>query len=174
MATEAEKSHAIATCDGVITITKREMLQQGVYVSHNICDPKLADEGAICGGRKACLVGSIFLANGHTYHEFMRAASGGSPYVGHLPSWFQTGRWEFMADKPSLSLAYDAFNEAAWEAIERDHAELDIEAEFPPIEGWAEYFFEVVLEDESQEVIQAEVIALANRAKTLIETGVVS
>jgi hypothetical protein len=54
---------ALATCDGVIEIAKNEMLVRGNYIT-GIVDDKLKQQGAICGGRQACLVGSLYLAHG--------------------------------------------------------------------------------------------------------------
>src|SRR5688572_27543090 len=55
-----DKAHAIL--DGVVAISGREMLIHGTYVTSDVVRPDLAREGAICGGRQACLLGSVALA----------------------------------------------------------------------------------------------------------------
>lgn len=178
---EIEKK-ALDTCDGVIVMAQAEMLRQGVYVTRDIIDRERERDGSICGGRQACLVGSIFLAYGVPWGDI--------DFEGHIPSFFSAeNRESYMADKPALELAYTAFNQAAFEIVEREYGErLDYDydwdedkdcymptdrLEVPP-EGWGEYFFEKVLGDEgSRETVQLEVIRLANRAKELIQSGLV-
>lgn len=177
----ADERKAISTCDGVIRIANNEMLQQGVYVSRDIVNPALEREGSICGGRNACLVGSIYLAHGVPFKDM--------DHEGHIPSFFAYGRESYMADKPALRLAYDAFNQAAFDTLEREYSDVipyvqewDEDSECylctdvpdEPSEGWGEWFFEKALEGQEDSFIQQEVIRVANRAKELIESGLVA
>lgn len=53
-----------AVLDGIIEIAENEMVRFGVYVSRGVVSRALADSGAVCGGRVACLVGAAYLAGG--------------------------------------------------------------------------------------------------------------
>lgn len=184
MVTEAVKARAIQTCEGVIKITKREMLVQGTYITDSIVNEDLAEEGAICGGHQACLVGSLYLSNGLTYTAIRRAAN--DDWDGSIPGWFLACRERTLEERPSLKVAYDAFNQAAHETILNNYSEFletewnESEGEyvpndyFTPTEGWGEWFFEKVLEDEPFETVNAEIVSVAERAIEMIESGVVS
>lgn len=177
----ADKDKALNTCDGVIEIAANEMLLQGSYVTQRVMNPKLEDEGAVCGGRKACLVGSIFLAYGITYRKLLRLTD-------HIPSFFLEDRDWFMDERPALKLAYNAFNQAAFEVIEREHQHrIAFQHDYDPrtnkysisdrpevpADGWAEFFFERILENHEHDEIREEVISVANRAKELIGSELV-
>lgn len=159
---------ALNTLDGVIKIADNEMLIQGDYVTAEIVNPELAKKGAVCGGRKACLVGSTYLAHGvKVWRE-----DGGL---------FETWRRDdFMRTRPALRLAYEALNEAALRLIKREHRDVIAEWSYDgiglsePSQGWGEYFFERVLENESHNTIREQVTRVARSAKRLIRSGVVA
>lgn len=169
---------ALDTCDGVIEIAKNEMLVRGTYLT-GILKPDMAREGSICGGRKACLVGSMYLAHG------VRGD------IEDMSMSFDSRKAE-MRNRPGLRLAYQAINEAALRRAEKINAEVvrrerrknhrDTYRTRPyhatndgsPEEGWGEWFFESFLRrrttfDETRE----EVIRVTRHAKRLIKSGVV-
>lgn len=79
-------------------IAHNDMLIRGMYFSEGLERPDLAEAGAVCGGRRACLVGSFMLAAGADRHEARR-------YLG--------ARDEFAALYPGATEAREALNEAA-------------------------------------------------------------
>lgn len=52
---------AEAVLDGIVAITKNDMLVHGSYLTE-IINERLAAQGSVCGGRAACLLGSALLA----------------------------------------------------------------------------------------------------------------
>lgn len=114
--------------EGVREIGNNEMMTRGNYVSHDVVRPDLADKGAICGGRQACAVGSLFLAAGVPFDIAARVSTG-----------FE--RHRFMADHPDLRAAYDALNAAAYRYI-GDHELSERFGEENSRLGWAEVLFE--------------------------------
>lgn len=78
---------ALAVLDGVVTISGNEMLIHGTYVS-GVTRPDLAAKGSICGGRQACLIGSVALAatpTGGHHRELLHALKGYSGARGLKP-----------------------------------------------------------------------------------------
>lgn len=184
---------ALRVCDGVISIAANEMLVQGTYVTEHVANQELKERGAICGGRKACLVGSMYLSHGD-----LPTKEEANERYGHSGFWagiFRPPyRPEYMADRPALKLAYDAFNTAAYEIMlsepwtrefeteEYDddegeyvtaRIEIDVSSQHEPSEGWGEYFFEIVLKSEEDYFVRGQVIRVAENAKDLIQTGAV-
>lgn len=158
-----KKDKALANCDGVIKIAQNEMLLQGEYIT-GVVSEKLRANGSICGGRQACLVGSMFLAHGRLPKDI--------DYVFSVSSWSgEMNRFDYMATRPALKLTYDAFNEAASRLLQRQY-DMDPTAE--PEQGWGEFYFETTLADEEHNVIREKVISLARDAKKLIKSGAVS
>lgn len=153
MPTIAHYDKAIDSLNGVIQIAKNEMLQQGLYISE-VRDEKLAEQGAICGGRNACLVGSLWLGYG--------IKPVGDALFPELPGTDDDERRKFIRNRPGLRLALDALNE---EAIK--------EGGPVPADGYfsdaAEHYFERTLKNRPQPVVKAEVIKLAQRAKRKLQ-----
>lgn len=117
MITDAIKKDAIKALDGMEEIVRNERIWAGTYLSE-IEDTDLAKSGAICGGRYACAIGSLWLGAGI---KPTRSRLGGVS----LPGVIEGERDDFMQDKPGLRLAYDCINTAATEfAIEHN---LDME-----------------------------------------------
>lgn len=165
---------ALDDLDGLISIAEREQLQQGIYVSHNI-DQELKNEGAICGGRQACLVGSLYLAHGvkaektgsktswYNYYkgDWERDEAGDMVYIDEyeLPGVDPDNRDEFMQKRAALRLAYQYLNLAAHNYIKKNHKdEYDVLIEdfdnawserVEPECGWAEHLFETTLDPDN-------------------------
>lgn len=105
------KRTALNALDGVTQITKNEMLKRGDYLTA-VVDEKLAAEGAICGGRRACLIGSAYVGAG------IKMRAGENQFWGRrLPGVDPDDRAEFTARRPGLRLALDALDVAATERI---------------------------------------------------------
>lgn len=85
---------------GVIEIASNEMLIRGTYLTSDVVRPDLAETGALCGGRQACAVGSLFLAARVLRED-----------IGFFADMDE--RVDFMSDRPALAQAYAALNEAA-------------------------------------------------------------
>lgn len=106
---KATIADAVRTLDGLAAIARNEQVIRGVYISQDI-DEKLADQGAICQGHRACLIGSTWLAWGvkpTTAFDYYTQDT-----IWNLPN-TSGGRDEFVDDKPGLDLALRALDEAA-------------------------------------------------------------
>lgn len=90
---------AMATLDNMEQIAKAEMMVQGTYITDYVVAPERVD--AICGGRQACLLGTMWIANGVPLDDVENS-------VGD-----DTSREEAMEERPSLKVVYDAMNEEA-------------------------------------------------------------
>lgn len=93
------------TLDRMAEIVRAEMMGNRVYVS-GVVRPDLAEKGAICGGRRHCAIGALWVAHGVPYTDYM------SDEVA-LPAVAQSERMGFMATDAELALAHDALGEAA-------------------------------------------------------------
>jgi hypothetical protein len=115
--------------DNFDLIVRRDRLVRGAYfVSRNelgvhfdVNDPawgleqaraeQLANENALCGGGRACAIGSLWLAGGvKTEPNFMGTG-------GYLPHVVEENRHLELDERPALSVAYDALNLAATELL---------------------------------------------------------
>lgn len=105
------KRKALTALDGVTQITKNEMLKRGDYLSV-VVDQKLAAEGAICGGRRACLIGSAYVGAG------IKVNTDGEVWGRKLPGVDPDERADFTARRPGLRLALDALDVAAGKRVE--------------------------------------------------------
>lgn len=96
--------------DNMRSIVEREMLTHGQYITSFVVDEELASQGAICGGHRACAVGSLWLAAGVKPNK--------DKWGEHtLPGVAADYRRDFLADKPTLRLVYDTLNEVAQDYI---------------------------------------------------------
>ena len=119
---------AVTALDNMKEIVKNDMLEQGVYVTEEVVNEKLAEQGAICGGHRACAVGSLWIG----YGIRLEGPQGEKELPGTNDSraydW-QSGRrepserQEFLRTRPGLRLAYDALNEAADKYVEKRELE---------------------------------------------------
>lgn len=101
-ATEEVKRKAIADLKGMRQIVDNEQLVRGNYID-NAVNKKLEAAGAICGGRKACLIGSLWMGSG-IKAEF-------HPERGAILPFVYEGTRHFMFNTyPDMELAYDALN----------------------------------------------------------------
>jgi hypothetical protein len=55
---------AIKILDGIEEIARNQMLVRGLYITDEVVRPDLAEAHSICGGRQACMVGSMWIAAG--------------------------------------------------------------------------------------------------------------
>ena len=108
--TESTRSKALAALDGMREIVRREMLITGTYVQASVSNPNLT--GAICGGRKHCAIGALWVGGG------VKPVWGGRCYP--LPGADQDERVDFLRHRAGLRLAYDCLNAAAEDFIDRD------------------------------------------------------
>lgn len=187
IAKRALKKHALKVCDGVIAIANNDMIVHGTYVTQGIVNEKLAKLGSVCGGRAACLIGSMFIAHGDMPKKPKGTYFGNGVWDGI----FGPLRYKWLKERPALKLAYDAFNRAAKNIVDLEHSEWsDNDPSAGPYTDWAEYYFERILGEsgdgvEREEEINGEllrhpyqetrieVIRVAEDAKTLIKTGAV-
>jgi hypothetical protein len=101
------------------------MLRGGSYVSQKIANVALAEQGAICGGHYACLVGSAYIAGG------VAPTMDSSPYWSDseprafLRSAEISNRGIFLDDHPEIAAALHALDSAAARmlAVNEDYAE---------------------------------------------------
>lgn len=160
------EQEALTILDGMESITRNEMLTRGTYVTEDIIDLELAEQGAICGGRQACMVGSMWLAAGVKL-EFDE--------IGELtlPGVFLEERQAFLEDRPALAMAYYAMNSVShdyiidhnlrnWRWDHRDPAEDWMEALFEAANPLTEHYRPLV---ETQDLLH-----LIVRARMLIKS----
>ena len=120
---DSTKEGALRALDGMREVVRREMLTQGTYVSEEGLNPRLA--GAICGGRRHCAIGSLWVGAGVKHRVVKGAVT--------LPGVGEEDRPRFLRRHPALKLAYDALNRVAqrW----TDEHEVDLDGAFhAPIE----------------------------------------
>jgi len=132
---------ALDILDGMLQIADNEMITKGIYYKEECERPDLKDQ--ICGGHRACLIGSMWVA------ALVRPKK--------LEYWdeltlpgveYGEDRDEFLKRRPGLRLAYNALNEAAerrlvkispdWEKNEVDFSTNNVGADAGP----AEFLFE--------------------------------
>lgn len=99
------KAKALQTLDNLAQIVKNERVIHGLYIDSDI-DPEFS--GAVCGGHKACLVGSTWLAYGIKMED------------DELPGAFPSERPSFLRNRPALRAVYDALNDAAERKVRKD------------------------------------------------------
>lgn len=140
----ARKAKALATIDGMAEINDAEMMHPGTYVT-DVVRPER--KHAICGGREACLIGSMFLAYGVRAGE----AETYSP-AGAL-------RRDYLDRHPDLGVVYDVLNEVAGEIlVKRGYGATG--TPHRDVLGNAEYLFENAGADQDD---VAELLAGARR-----------
>lgn len=108
---ENHVERAIETLEGMRQIVKNDMLTRNEYVSQTIVNRKLAEQGAVCGGRKACAIGSMLLGYGV---EPKRDGWGSVSLPGaHSPK-------SYSATRPALRAVLNALNAEATAFIENN------------------------------------------------------
>lgn len=108
---------AIQTLDNMRNIVKNNMLTRSEYITRNVVNRKLAEQGAVCRGHKACAIGSLWLAHG----------------IKIVPNWDGRASLPGVYDPsayarryhPGLKLALDALNAQASKFIEANKKEFD-------------------------------------------------
>jgi hypothetical protein len=121
------KKQALDALEGMKEIVKKEMLVRGEYLTQEIVNPKLANAGAICGGRQYCAIGSLW------------AGAGIHPQKDKDGNWILPGadadhpnrgsREVFLRNRHGLRTAYNALNAAAEQHIQRHGIETEGEFE---------------------------------------------
>lgn len=144
-------------------IVRNEMLDYGYYVSDEIERPDLAEIGAVCGGRRACAVGSLYLAAG--IKPIVREYD--DEPIARLPGTDPSERLMFMMTRPALRTAYEALNDAANEYIDREGIEVNREPDFY---GAHSYHgdLEVLFETGDPAIGRDELLTVTARAKELV------
>lgn len=158
---------------GVRTIAKNEQLLRGSYVTDKVKTPALAAEGAICGGHKACLLGSIALADPTANFQPYLATI----YADRLsftpdPSYITSYHPE-VRPGPAARLVHSVFSDIAKARIERaaktgpypgTARRILKDPEERSFESWAETYFEEYLKRASKGEIHEAVLSLCTAA----------
>lgn len=158
---------AIRILDGIIQIAENEMLQQGIYVGP-VADEKLAEKGSICGGRKACLVGSLFLSAKHAgeieppppRYPWLNAYQ---DLYDRWPMSSGDSRESFIADHPAMKLAWDTLSRLAVRDMIDEEFLAPSQTPDPYVN--AEMFFEDFLGEDDYLTVRDEVITLCENAQ---------
>lgn len=162
---------APTTLDNMVLIVEAEMLIHLDYVTNEVMDQERERKGAICGGRKACAIGALWLAHGIKPEVW----GDDDEAMAQLPGITYDERLSFMLDYPELRKAYDALDSAAEEkadAIAQRNGAERIGLFRPEIVrqaqmcGMAEALFESRLLD--QDFVGKELIDVIDRAKELL------
>lgn len=140
---------AIEVLEGVIELAEKEQLLQGRYVS------------SICGGRKACLIGSLFLV-AHAEPQVFRGVS-------TLVEAHEGFRDTFMADRPGLKLAYEALNTEAELYAYEHNLDLTPGYDEEDFHSAAEALFEVGLKGMDYDEIRDHVITVCRNAQRALQ-----
>jgi hypothetical protein len=160
--TDAEAiEFAIRTFDGIQRIAGNEMLVRGVYLEFD----EEADDlrGSLCGGHRACYIGSLGLSNPEV--ELFRDSVGrGSG----LPGLLLVKADDYIGERPSLKLAYETGERIALaivnelpEGLDKDMLEQALEECRSKAEGLFECSSPIWDDDEIRDVV----IGLCERAK---------
>jgi hypothetical protein len=160
---EATRAEALKILDGVEEMAKAEMIAARAYVTL-VWDRERAEAGAICGGRKACAVGSLWLAAGVKVRmdERLPGVEAGQP------------RRSFLRRRPALRLAYEALNTAAERRAHRLEEGERVEFAFDaPRYGAAEALLERTsyLDDPDGELDKRKYISLVRSARRIVEAA---
>lgn len=112
------QNDAIKILDGIEEIARRDMLIRGTYITP-VLNEELAAAGTICGGRQACMLGSMWIAAGFTVMEKGEMELPGVT-TDKLPEEYKScgsvyGRKEAAALKPDLDLAFHTMNEVCYD-----------------------------------------------------------
>lgn len=112
---ERTRTKALSALDGMRSIVRREMAAPGNYVSNDVIRPEL--EGALCGGRTHCALGSLWAGYGikleRTYHDDV-----------FMPGVIECDRPRFLRNRPGLRAAYEALNASAAAFAEKHGMDL--------------------------------------------------
>lgn len=151
--TERVRERAISALDGMRSIVRAEMLTQGEYIESEISNPRRL--ASLCGGRKHCAVGSLWVGGGIRPH----VTPGGAV---HLPG---TSSWEreaFLRRRPALRVAYNALNEAARDFA--DSHDIALHGFDNGIEGLFENFY-------GEELTKRDLLAVIAAAKRKVRAA---
>lgn len=102
---------AIKALDGFAQVVKNEQIVHGIYVADEVERPDLAEAGAICGGRRACAVGSLWIGAGVP----IQVGESEWGISTDLEGVHAEDRPAFLARRPALRLAYETLNATAEE-----------------------------------------------------------
>jgi hypothetical protein len=148
MPSQKTVGQALDALDGMATIVKREMTGRVGYVSQYTYDKRLAESGAICGGRKYCAVGSLWVGAG--------IKPEGHDGTVNLPGTDEDERDAFLRGRHGLRLAYNALNEAADAYVKRTGARKTALFEAP---------IEALFEGQANGLNRTELLKVVNDAK---------
>lgn len=167
-----DKKAALQALDGIIEIAKNDMLRQGVYLTDEVKNQELKKAGAVCGGKQACLYGSLWVSAGYRRVGSDRLLYGVA----------SKKRERYMKDKPALKIASDALEQAAKRRIvqldreSRDDIEYMAEMHFN--NSFAEAYFESDVvrlpkvewaSEDNPKADPKKIISLVRSAKKIVE-----
>ena len=157
MVSERTKQQAIDALNGMATIVRAEMIERGEYVSEELVNPNRV--GQICGGHRACAVGSLWLGGG--IKPDIEKKAGVEIWV-DLPGTSPGEREDFLRPRHGLRTAYEALNDAATSYMARHH----IAREY--MSDWAREFdapIESLFEDEIIGLSKKDLLGIIKSAK---------
>lgn len=147
---ETTRAKALSALEGMREIVRREMLTTGFYVDEEVSNPRLL--GALCGGRKHCAIGSLWVGAGIK-------AKIDEKGVFSLPGTPEWDRNEFLRRRPGLRVAYEQINLAADDFAEKYGYDLEI----PPYRAPVEALFETYYENDLTKQDLLKIISAAKR-----------
>lgn len=119
--------------DRMASIVDNDMLVRNTYIESLVTRHDLAEAGAICGGRRACAIGALWIAGGLSPSgpsAFLTAPAPDS-YVGDTYWVFSDAlRDHYLSDKPGLAAAHAALNEAALAYVDENGTSLPISSSY--------------------------------------------
>lgn len=152
---ETTRAKAIAALEGMREIVRREMLTQGIYVDPEVSNPRLV--GAICGGRKHCAIGSLWVGGG------IKATK--EKYGIALPGTAADERPDFLRHRPGLRAAYDSLNLAAEEFATKHELDLSVNGYKASIESLFEEYY-------GEELTKRDLLKIISAAKRKVKEAV--
>lgn len=157
---DTTRARALDALTNMATIIKRERLVRGQYITPE----QDGDTTAICTGRRACLIGSLWLGAGvRPKRDYWETIA--------LPGVDPDARASFLRHRPGLRLAYDALNRAAERKLpelspSRRRRTLSWHGSNPKLgDSLAEALFEA-----TRALNRDEALKLVNAAKRIVRT----
>lgn len=152
---EKHKQKALDALDGMAQIVKNEMLVRGEYLTSEVVNESLAAKGAICGGHKACAIGSLWLGYGVKME--------GMPGLRELPGTDEEERKAFTRTRPALRAALNHLNAAAAAFAEKNSITLTKSWD-DPIEGLFEGYY-------GRKIDRTDLLRVVNNAKRRVRAA---
>lgn len=132
-------------------IVENEMVASGSYIT-DVVDTSKTD--AICGGRKACAIGSLWVGYGIEPVIIHRENADVDDVI--LPGVDQNERREFFREHPGLGLAYKELNNATDRWIKDHPGRYQMRCYQSSLEGLFEGSYPDFYDDDNNSVCQCE------------------